>query len=445
MQQDKHTPTFNMKAVVRETGLKPDTLRAWERRYGLPIPDRSTGGHRLYSQRDIDTLKWLIARQDEGISISHAVEMWHRIESQGQDPMLVEPSTRAVGDVTSFQAAVAGETVAEYREAWINACMQFDEALAERILGEAFSIYAPEVVSFEVLRQGISEIGDRWYQGKTTVQQEHFASELAMRRLEAMIAGANPPTRPGRILIACPAGEEHTFSALIMTLLLRRRGWNVIYLGANVPKEQFETTIESAKPQIVLLSAQQLTTAATLLETANLLQSLGVRLAFGGRIFNQLPQLHHKIPGYFLGDELEGTAYVVEQLLTLPREKPVVEEISPEYQALHRSFKRNYLAIEGRLSIALQEAGFPAEQLAMANGYLTHNIIAGLTLGDINLLNGEIHWLQGMLADRETGESLLAGYLHGYRDALNAVLGSDGRIVADWLDRMAANSSIMPT
>ncbi|MCA9937221.1 MAG: MerR family DNA-binding transcriptional regulator, partial [Anaerolineales bacterium] len=39
-----------MKVVVQETGLKPDTLRAWERRYGVPSPERTAGGHRLYSQ-----------------------------------------------------------------------------------------------------------------------------------------------------------------------------------------------------------------------------------------------------------------------------------------------------------------------------------------------------------------------------------------------------------
>jgi DNA-binding transcriptional MerR regulator len=58
----QQTPTFNLKAVLKETGLKPDTLRAWERRYGLPQPERSPGGHRLYSQRDIDIIKWLMTR-----------------------------------------------------------------------------------------------------------------------------------------------------------------------------------------------------------------------------------------------------------------------------------------------------------------------------------------------------------------------------------------------
>ena len=71
-----NTPLYNLKAVIKEVGLTPATLRAWERRYGLLKPHRSPGGHRLYSRRDIDLLKWLIDRQQEGLSISSAVEMW---------------------------------------------------------------------------------------------------------------------------------------------------------------------------------------------------------------------------------------------------------------------------------------------------------------------------------------------------------------------------------
>ncbi|NJN83496.1 MAG: MerR family transcriptional regulator [Caldilineaceae bacterium] len=72
-------PMYNLKAVVQETGLKPDTIRAWERRYGMPAPDRADSGHRLYTDRDIDTLKWLMARQAEGLSISRAVALWQSL------------------------------------------------------------------------------------------------------------------------------------------------------------------------------------------------------------------------------------------------------------------------------------------------------------------------------------------------------------------------------
>ncbi len=73
MNPTKDTPLYNLKAVVQETGLKPDTLRAWERRYGVPSPMRADSGHRLYSQNDIDMLHWLVARQEEGLSISRSI------------------------------------------------------------------------------------------------------------------------------------------------------------------------------------------------------------------------------------------------------------------------------------------------------------------------------------------------------------------------------------
>jgi MerR family transcriptional regulator, light-induced transcriptional regulator len=47
------TPIYNVKAVSKETGLTAGILRAWERRYGLPLPQRTPGGYRLYSQYDM--------------------------------------------------------------------------------------------------------------------------------------------------------------------------------------------------------------------------------------------------------------------------------------------------------------------------------------------------------------------------------------------------------
>src|SRR5512145_2746366 len=83
------TPAFNLKVVLKETGIAADTLRAWERRYGLPMPQRSAAGHRLYSQRDIETIKWLLKRQAEGLSISRAVDLWNEQMASGSDPLAV--------------------------------------------------------------------------------------------------------------------------------------------------------------------------------------------------------------------------------------------------------------------------------------------------------------------------------------------------------------------
>ena len=84
-------PRYNLNLVVQKTGLKADTIRAWERRYQLPQPARSSGGHRLYSDYDIQLIKWLQDRQDEGMRISQAVDYWHELYSSGENPLEVAP------------------------------------------------------------------------------------------------------------------------------------------------------------------------------------------------------------------------------------------------------------------------------------------------------------------------------------------------------------------
>jgi DNA-binding transcriptional MerR regulator len=306
MQQTEDTPTFNMKAVVQETGLKPDTLRAWERRYGLPMPERTEGKHRLYSQRDIDTLKWLIARQQEGLSISHAVELYHRLEAEGQDPLLVSGQQVSKTDTLPRTAVKSGANLDDIREAWLAACANYDEALADNILAEAFAIYPPEQVCFQILGRGLHEIGEGWYEGSITVQQEHFASELAMRRLEAMVAANPQPTRPGRIIVGCPAGEEHTFGPLLTTLILRRRGWDVLYLGANVPLDRLETTLESTRPHLVIFIAQQLNTAASLLRVARMLEDQRYAWPLEGAFLINFQIYENESPAIFSGRNWKG-------------------------------------------------------------------------------------------------------------------------------------------
>jgi methanogenic corrinoid protein MtbC1 len=136
--------------------------------------------------------------------------------------------------------------------------MAFEEHKAELVLAQAFSFYSPETVCFELLQKALSQIGNGWYTSEVSVQQEHFASALALRRLDTLLAAVPSPTRSGRIIIGCPPGENHTFGPLLVTLLLRRRGWHVVYLGADVPITRLHATIASTRPDIVVFSAQLL-------------------------------------------------------------------------------------------------------------------------------------------------------------------------------------------
>src|SRR6478609_307407 len=77
----RDAPVYNIKAVSRLTGIPADTLRRWESRYHVISPRRTEGGYRLYSQRDVDTIHWLKAKLEEGLSISRACEMLRQIGS----------------------------------------------------------------------------------------------------------------------------------------------------------------------------------------------------------------------------------------------------------------------------------------------------------------------------------------------------------------------------
>lgn len=447
MPDSDQIPTFNLKAVVQETGLKPDTLRAWERRYGLPQPERTAGGHRLYSQRDIDTLKWLVARQQEGLSISRAVDLWQKLEADGQDPLRAMAATPPLA-AESITPPTVGDALAELRQAWVAACLAFDEQKSERVLIQAFAIYPVETVCVEVLQAGLARVGQGWYEGEVTVQQEHFASELAVRRLEALLAASPPPTRLGRIVVGCPPEEEHTFGPLMLTLFLRRRGWNVLYLGANVPLARLQATIATVKPELVILSAQHLVTAATLLAAAKVLLNAQVPLAYGGLIFNRLPALQSRIPGHFLGERLDKAAALVEQWLTSAGPWPAVTVSEPGGEVFQRAlahFRERQGMIDAHLWQSMRGANMPTSYLAEANRHLARYILAALSLGDLDFLQVDLAWVDGLLSYHNLSRELLPQYLRRYSQAARSSLGEEGQPVVEWLAHLTQeNRSLLP-
>ncbi|MCP4425113.1 MAG: MerR family transcriptional regulator [Chloroflexi bacterium] len=424
------TPSFNLKVIVAETGIKPDTLRAWERRYGLPQPQRTKGKHRLYSQYDLEIIKWLMARQTDGLSISRAVKLWRQLEEEGQNPLLVYGKAAVEGTAVS---PIVGSHIEELRQNWLDACHQFDETVAEHILAQAFAIYPPETVCLQILTSGLSTIGEQWYASETTVQQEHFASALATRRLNALIAAAPPPTRRERILVACPPQEIHTFAPLLIALMLRYRGWDVVYLGADVPIAHLKDSLAIIRPRLVILSAQQLHTVASLLDVVHFLSEQHVAVAFGGLIFNQIPTLRKRIPGHFLGTSLEEAPHIVENLINFGAPTPNIESASDAYLAARAHFRKRQTQIETHLWQNFQQAKIPIENLAIADLNMARQIMAALVLGDMDYIRVELAWVRQLIINYQGSDSALTHYLSAYREAADLHLDDSGRLIVDWL------------
>ena len=430
------TPTFNLKVVLKETGLAADTLRAWERRYGLPSPNRTAGGHRLYSQRDIETIKWLIKRQSEGLSISRAVDLWNEQTASGVDPLAGsgQPgSLAALAMPVQYQAP--DTTVDTLRTNWIEACMEFHESAAEQVLNQAFSMFPVEVVCLEVLQKGMSEIGERWYQNRANVQQEHFASALAMRRLDALLSASPVPTRNQTIVVGCPAEEWHTFTPLLLALLLRRRGLNVIYLGANVPSEQFTNAVKDLHVDLVVLVAQQLITAATLQRAALVLSNKKIPVAFGGRIFSIHPQLPKSISGYFLGHNLPEAIEHIENILGHKIKPAEALVASPAHSAAHLAFVSKRGQIELTFLQLLEPLAISPENIKTGIHFLGENIAAALQLGDTSYVSAEVDWLQVLLQSYASDARQLIHFMETYAEAVNKNINGQGKPIFAWLSK----------
>jgi methanogenic corrinoid protein MtbC1 len=424
------TPTYNLKIVLKETGLPADTLRAWERRYGLPAPQRTEGGQRLYSQYDVETIKWLMARQAEGLSISHAVDLWNEHTASGVDLL-----AGALSSAQTLLAAYvpAGTTLDSIRANWLAACLDFKESDAEQILNKAFTMFPVEHVCMDVLQKGLAEMGQLWYENKASVQQEHFASGLAMRRLDSLLSASPAPSRKQTVMVGCPAGEWHTFTALLLALFLRRRGLGVIYLGANVPADQFEETVKSVRANLVVLVAQSLITAASLQEAALTLTGLRTPVAFGGRIFSVQPDLIEHISGSYLGNTLVSAIEEVERLLKSKPKTNASKQLPQKYLNALQAFNSKRTHIESTFKESLPPFLANSEGFNTGIHFLGDNIIAALQLGDMEYVTQEMEWVKVLMHSHKRPPQELTDFMQSYLSAVDKQINVQDSPIKDWL------------
>ena len=441
------TPSFNLKAVVRETGIKAETLRAWERRYGLPRPARSAGGHRIYSRRDIDTLHWLIRRRKEGLSISRAAERWQTIESEGRDP-LQEPGfasdylflgerwteTSHIEDGENDEADIQ---VSAACTEWMAACTSFDELTAQRILSQAFALFPLETVCLHVLCKGLRQLGEGWLIDNVTAQQVNFAADQAMQRIKTLLAASPQPTRSGQIMMACPSGEEHTFGLALLQLLFKRRGFGTVYLGGNLPSSEMVATMQKIQPDLVVLVSQQLRSAGSLLDMSELFVRQDVPVAFGGRIFNISDTIRRRVPGSFLGTDLLQAGPNAEIVLSKPSHfltDPPAQ--SNQYENLLATYRANLPRLLVEISTATQGRTPEWTTLVRPTFSLSSLILSALRFGDPSILALEAEWLCTFLKSRNISISVAEEYLLLGLTAVQSVLGSDGSPIVEMLETL---------
>ncbi len=228
-------PCYSISAVSEMTGVKPSTLRAWERRHGLVRPRRSEGGQRLYTAEDVRRVRRILACLDEGVMLS-------QVQAVLEDTPAPPPDVRK------------GEW-RRLRTATIAAVRAFDEAALDAVYGEAMAAYPFTEVTELLTVPMLEYLGQCWESGKGLVAEEHFFQMYVRNVLGARVFHRQR-TVHGRVLVAaCVPGERHDLGLLLFCLAAEAEGFRAINLGADTPLEELPRVAARAGASAIVLAA----------------------------------------------------------------------------------------------------------------------------------------------------------------------------------------------
>ncbi|MFA5679240.1 MAG: MerR family transcriptional regulator [Pseudomonas sp.] len=233
--------------VVRLTGVNPVTLRAWERRYGLIEPLRTEGGHRLYSQQDVDTIRNIMSWTERGIAVSKVGELLERSKllSAGAEE---GASTGQSGT----DLAAGGATLLHGKNDLLQAVANFDEPRLEQLYGQLFATCKTSLLFEELLLPVWHELLHQSGFGQRS--QWLFYDAFLRARVLQRLHLARRPTEPVILLAALPE-QCRELELLVTGLLLDDDTLGVHVLALGQPLDELPLLCQAIQPSALVLYA----------------------------------------------------------------------------------------------------------------------------------------------------------------------------------------------
>ncbi len=219
---------YTIKEASARSGVGAPLIRAWERRYGVVRPVRTSSGYRLYDDATIRVLVAMRSLVGSGWTASEAARAISSGEVGIDDvPAMPEParapSARSIGPDHRERLIARFVAAAE-----ANSSPDTESALDEMLASGSY-----ESIVDDLLLPAAAALGDAWADGRLSVAGEHAASGAMGRRLSAAFQAAGVP-RKVSVVVGLPPGSRHELGALAFAAALRRRGVGVLYLGSDV-------------------------------------------------------------------------------------------------------------------------------------------------------------------------------------------------------------------
>ncbi|MGZ3908679.1 MAG: MerR family transcriptional regulator [Flavisolibacter sp.] len=218
---------FTIRDIENLTGIKAHTLRIWEQRYQLFTPRRKESLHRIYDNEDLKQLLHVSFLYNSGWKISKIAGL-----SSAEMSELVRTAPVEAGSYTQFIHQM------------IEAALDLNEREFSTVFNRILEKTGFEKGVLHVCYPYLMKIGHLWTTNNIIPAQEHFTSYIIQNRIiaETDKLSASATRRP-RILLMCPGGEFHELPLLFIHYLLKKNGWDCLYLGSNVRVEDLEPLV----------------------------------------------------------------------------------------------------------------------------------------------------------------------------------------------------------
>ncbi|AKT37309.1 MerR family transcriptional regulator [Chondromyces crocatus] len=228
---------YRIQAVSNMSGVSTATLRAWERRYGVPTPARTASAYRLYSDEDVALVRRMRDLVAGGMAAAEAAQAV--LEARGASVPLPTSDNDAFTDT---------------RDRIVDAALRFDPERLEAEVAKALAL-GPAVAIFErALGPALEQIGDLWHAGKLTVAQEHLAAQILGTTLHHLLRLSQPAESTRRALLAGFSEEDHVLGLVGVGLRFCTWGFRVILLGPRTPPAAIARAVEALAPELVALT-----------------------------------------------------------------------------------------------------------------------------------------------------------------------------------------------
>ena len=247
---------FTLKSILRLTGLNPDTVRAWEKRYQAVKPERTSTGRRMYSEYEVNRLKLLAELTHHGHSIGTIANLPH-------EKLVSLLATVKSSNPLSKTNALNPE-IKTLSDALMMAVDAFDLKQLELQLAKANYTMSSRELLFYLIPQLMFQVGTKINNGTMSVAQEHALSELIkknIRKIYDELEPADNTLKPEKtLLFATPENHLHEFAVLMAAVLCRFHGFKTHYLGSNLPAAALISAAKTLKAHAIVLGFSPLIT-----------------------------------------------------------------------------------------------------------------------------------------------------------------------------------------